>query len=93
MFAIAHLDRLHSPIALAWGLLLGWAAQKTGSIRPGLFAHVLNNSIAMNLALLLPHPNTRGGAGVALIVALSLLAGCVLALRTRFTRGGSRSLR
>ena len=42
-FALAHWDPVHSPAAFVLGLYLGAVAQLTGSVRPAIACHVINN--------------------------------------------------
>ncbi|MCB9681157.1 MAG: CPBP family intramembrane metalloprotease [Alphaproteobacteria bacterium] len=57
LFALAHLDPVHTPAVLFIGLFLGWLRWTSGSIWPGVVAHVVNNGIGVVLA-------TRGFGGV-----------------------------
>ncbi|MEE8408334.1 MAG: CPBP family intramembrane glutamic endopeptidase, partial [Myxococcota bacterium] len=43
-FGLLHFDWIHSPMAFCMGLFLGWITETTGSIRPAIAAHVVNNS-------------------------------------------------
>jgi membrane protease YdiL (CAAX protease family) len=45
LFGFLHLDWSHSPSAFVIGLFLGWLARCAGSIRPGLLAHAVNNTL------------------------------------------------
>lgn len=79
LFGLLHLDLLQTPFGFAMGLLLGWAAYRTGSIRPAMTAHVINNSTVVLAATLLPSATgatDNAGAGIAVSVAL----GCALVL-------------
>jgi len=47
LFAILHMDPLQSLFALGLGIYLGVITERTGSIRPAMFAHIANNSLAV----------------------------------------------
>lgn len=42
-FGLAHLDPVHSSAAFLMGLYLGWLRLRTGSVWPGIVAHVFSN--------------------------------------------------
>lgn len=46
LFAVLHFDLAQSITALLCGLFLGWLAERTGSILPGMLLHFLNNTLA-----------------------------------------------
>jgi uncharacterized protein len=45
-FGLIHGDPLHAPLALALGVWLGLVCERTGSVWPGVIAHVVNNAVA-----------------------------------------------
>jgi membrane protease YdiL (CAAX protease family) len=51
LFGLYHWDWVHTPIAFAQGLLLGWAVELTGSLFPSMFAHTLNNGLVVAAGL------------------------------------------
>lgn len=84
-FALMHLDWVHTPLALAIGLWLGVATERTGSALPAVAAHVINNTV---FALLTAAGGTIHGAVPNLVaggVAAAVFAGCVVTL----LRGGT----
>lgn len=44
LFGLFHFDRIQSPATFLMGLYLGYVAERSGSIRPAMFAHMFNNS-------------------------------------------------
>lgn len=46
-FALAHFDLVHSTFALLVGFAQGWTSRRSGSIRPAIVAHTLNNVIGV----------------------------------------------
>lgn len=47
LFALMHLDPVHSSFALLVGLALGWTSLRAKSVLPTLGAHVLNNTMSV----------------------------------------------
>jgi membrane protease YdiL (CAAX protease family) len=43
-FGVFHVDLVQGTLACALGVLLGWMAERLGSIRPGILAHAVNNA-------------------------------------------------
>lgn len=88
LFALLHLDLTQSLTALSCGLFLGWLAERTGSILPGMLLHFANNCIAFgNLYLQLYAPAQAALAVQAFILLFFPLLGLVLlwhALRQDF---------
>lgn len=75
LFGVLHLDLIQCITALACGLFLGWLAERTGSILPGMLLHLLNNCLAfLDIYLLLYAPE-----GIAVGVELAILLGFPLA--------------
>ncbi len=46
-FALAHFDVVHSTFALLVGFAQGWTSRRSGSIRPAMVAHTVNNIIGV----------------------------------------------
>lgn len=46
-FALAHWDLVHSTFALLVGVAQGWTSRRSGSIRPAIVAHTLNNVVGV----------------------------------------------
>ena len=46
LFALLHLDPIQGLTALVCGVFLGWLAERSGSILPGILLHFTNNCIA-----------------------------------------------
>jgi uncharacterized protein len=53
-FGFFHFDLVQGAVAFFAGLLLGWAADRLGSIRPCIAAHAVNNALFVALAALSP---------------------------------------
>ncbi|MHC4913855.1 MAG: lysostaphin resistance A-like protein [Planctomycetota bacterium] len=49
LFALVHLDPLHSLRLGALGLVLAWVCERTGSLWPAIFLHALQNLVAVAL--------------------------------------------
>jgi membrane protease YdiL (CAAX protease family) len=43
-FGVFHVDLVQGALACGLGVLLGWIAERFGSIRPGILAHAVNNA-------------------------------------------------
>ena len=94
LFGAAHFDRFQSPATFVMGLYLGFIAYRSGSIRPSMWCHAVNNagSVAMTWVAA-----QNGGTDVTqseridlqAIVAGGVLLLCVVLviLMTRKTRG------
>lgn len=82
-FGLMHLDPLHSPLAFLMGLLLGWAAWRTGTIVTGVIAHATNNAVSFLSSWAgLEVPGSGDLRGV--LAGTLVLAACVFALRRRW---------
>lgn len=58
LFALLHLDPIQSLTALVCGVFLGWLAERSGSILPGMLLHFVNNCLAfLSLYLRFYAPN------------------------------------
>lgn len=69
LFALLHLDPVQGLTALVCGVFLGWLAERSGSILPGMLLHFTNNCLAfLSLYLRLYAPNN-----LSLAVELFLL--------------------
>jgi len=82
-FGLLHFDLLHTPVAAVLGVFLGWAAERTRSIVPGMAAHVTNNLVALVTARWVS-PSSRPVLVGLLIAALLAVAGVVLALQRAY---------
>lgn len=82
-FAALHLDPVRLPGLLFLGALYGWLTWRSGSIYPAVLAHAVNNAAAMAQALggdaAERAAPDAGGAAVALLVGVALLAPALLA--------------
>lgn len=54
LFAAVHANPAQIPVALVFGILLGWLFVKTGSIVPGTIVHWINNSFAYVMLKMFP---------------------------------------
>lgn len=59
VFAIFHLDPVHSAAVLALGFYLGWIAWASGSTLPAMLAHFVNNFLSVLAVTLLPESATE----------------------------------
>ena len=70
LFALLHLDPIQGLTALVCGVFLGWLAERSGSILPGMLLHFVNNCIAfLSLYLRFYAPNNVA-FGVELFILL-----------------------
>jgi membrane protease YdiL (CAAX protease family) len=82
-FGAAHGDILHAPLAAVMGLFLGWLAERFGSVRPGIFVHLVNNAISFCLARWLVAEPPKELHGAMLAAGIAVAAGCLWLLRER----------
>lgn len=80
LFSLLHLDMVQCITALVCGLLLGWLAERTGSIFPGMLLHFINNCIAfLDIYLCLYAPEAAAIAfELAVLLGFPLVGGFVL---------------
>lgn len=88
MFGIMHLDFLQSPFAFGFGIYLGYVAEQSGSIRPTMFCHALNNSLQVLLGWLIGSGSGGGGEepgrlgfAIMALIAGTVVAACVVYLK------------
>jgi membrane protease YdiL (CAAX protease family) len=81
-FGLIHVDPLQGCVAFFAGLLLGWVAERFGSVRPCVAAHAANNVLFLALAAA-PYSGASSAhtqawvlAGGTLICAASIAALC-----------------
>jgi hypothetical protein len=80
-FGALHFDWIHSTYAFAVGLLLGWAADRAGSIRPVMAVHVLNNAMALVFSReMMISRKPYAWFQVSFAVSLAVFIGCVFVL-------------
>lgn len=84
LFGLVHMDRIHSPSAFLIALYLGWLVHRSGSIRPAIAAHAVNNSLwvlatSAGLGATLP----RGAHAMLLAIYVAVTAAAVSWLRPR----------
>jgi membrane protease YdiL (CAAX protease family) len=86
LFGIMHMDPLQSPFTFAFGIYLGYLAERSGSIRPTMLCHAVNNSLMVVLGWLggqsAAEP-TRKQATIMAVVAVVVLVLCCLYIRYR----------
>ncbi len=81
-FGVFHLDLAQGTVAFFAGLVLGWTAERLGSVRPCIAAHAVNNLVFVLLAALAPkvlgaaqvQPWVLACGAVVFVAALALLA-------------------
>ncbi len=79
LFSAVHLDPAQAIPLLITGAFLGWVRATTGSVWPAVTAHVVNNTLAVSLALL-------GIAEAAVSLPLAMAATCIAAVAVLGTR-------
>jgi membrane protease YdiL (CAAX protease family) len=90
-FGLMHADPVHTPLAFLMGLYLGWLAELTGSVVPGMVTHAVNNTTFLVLTWLGVGIEGRGTHAVVLALALVVVATVVLALRRGVPAARARS--
>jgi membrane protease YdiL (CAAX protease family) len=100
VFALAHDELVRFPNLWAGGIVLGVTAYTTRSVWPGVLMHMINNSGAYAIGMLLPLQsvaevrawlNAHGGVPMLVLVLLASAAtgaGLLLRLRERTAQGG-----
>jgi uncharacterized protein len=78
-FGILHLDPVHSVVAGLLGLWFGFVTERAASIRPAIFAHAGNNSLAVALSV-----SGASELGTAVMVPLGLLSVAVFVICARY---------
>jgi membrane protease YdiL (CAAX protease family) len=78
LFGLMHFDPIHSTLAGAMGLWLGFVRHRTGSVLPTMAAHVINNIVATlgaasGLVPDRPLVTAAVGAGATLLLVLAFL--------------------
>ncbi len=87
IFAIMHLSTARAPTSFGVGLWLGFVTERSGSIRPGIWAHMANNLFAAAAALSTQQVEPpRGEMMCALLISAPLFA----AAATFFLRSAAR---
>lgn len=71
LFGLLHLDLAQGLTAFVCGLFLGWLAERTGSILPGILLHFVNNTIAFAVAYLQLYAPGGIALGAQLFVLLA----------------------
>jgi membrane protease YdiL (CAAX protease family) len=75
LFGVFHMNLVQGLCAGVIGVYFGWSAERSGSVRPAMLAHMANNTFALALAMAAgpgPPEGTEGG-GLALAVVLGSL--------------------
>jgi uncharacterized protein len=83
-FGLMHMDPIQGPFAMFAGLYLGYLAEVTGSIRPAIAAHAVNNCLSV-LATRLDRGDAEPSRAVhvaQLAIAAAVVIGAIVALRS-----------
>jgi uncharacterized protein len=70
LFAVFHMDLVHSTAVFALGVWLGWICWHSGSLFPAMLAHFVNNTISVVAVSIGPEPDANE---VSLGVAAAML--------------------
>ena len=54
LFGVLHLDLAQGLTAFACGVFLGWLAERSGSILPGMLLHLVNNALVKTVSTSTP---------------------------------------
>lgn len=81
LFGIMHMDPLQGTFAVGFGFYIGYLAEKSGSIRPGMVCHAINNSAQVVLGWFAPATDQeipRSAAALMAVIAIAVLLLCIL---------------
>lgn len=70
LFGVLHLDLAQDLTAFACGVFLGWLAERSGSILPGMLLHLVNNALAFLTIYLRYYAPAEVSFGVELFILL-----------------------
>lgn len=70
LFGVLHLDLAQGLTAFACGVFLGWLAERSGSILPGMLLHLVNNALAFLTIYLRYYAPAEVSFGVVLFILL-----------------------
>lgn len=70
LFGLLHLDLAQGLTAFVCGVFLGWLAERSGSILPGMLLHLVNNTLAFLTMYLRYYAPTEASFGVELFLLL-----------------------
>ena len=70
LFGVLHLDLAQGLPAFACGVFLGWLAERSGSILPGMLLHLVNNALAFLTIYLRYYAPAEVSFGVELFILL-----------------------
>ena len=70
LFGVLHLDLAPGLTAFACGVFLGWLAERSGSILPGMLLHLVNNALAFLTIYLRYYAPAEVSFGVELFILL-----------------------
>lgn len=70
LFSVLHLDLAQGLTAFACGVFLGWLAERSGSILPGMLLHLVNNTLAFLTIYLRYYAPAEVSFGVELFILL-----------------------
>lgn len=70
LFGVLHLDLAQGLTAIACGVFLGWLAERSGSILPGMLLHLVNNALAFLTIYLRYYAPAEVSFGVELFILL-----------------------
>lgn len=70
LFGVLHLDLAKGLTAFACGVFLGWLAERSGSILPGMLLHLVNNALAFLTIYLRYYAPAEVSFGVELFILL-----------------------
>lgn len=70
LFGVLHLDLAQGLTAFACGVVLGWLAERSGSILPGMLLHLVNNALAFLTIYLRYYAPAEVSFGVELFILL-----------------------
>jgi membrane protease YdiL (CAAX protease family) len=81
-FGIIHFDPVQGTVAFAAGLFLGWVAERLGSIRPTIAAHMANNAVSVAALSIFGSSESRAAQGLRMAAGFVAMAGSIALLRS-----------
>jgi membrane protease YdiL (CAAX protease family) len=76
-FGLFHMDLAQGIAAATLGVYMGWAVERTGSIRPAIVAHIANNVVATGLSVLVSASEKETSDDTAVLVILAVVGAVI----------------
>jgi uncharacterized protein len=80
-FGLFHMDLIHSLVAFLLGLWLGYITERTGSLRPAITGHILNNVTSVALTVMGLYTEAALPNVLQLVAGVLVLGTCLVLIR------------